>query len=429
MLLFHLLFQGRHPFAGRYADGEMPIERAIAESRFAYGANNAAVGMSAPPATLALGSFGAQIAELFERAFAAPGGAERPAAIEWIEPLQKLETELAACNLRPRHFHPRDARCCWCSIEEKSGARLFDDDQVATAESTAVTARQLWEAIEGVRAPPPVTELPPQSLENFLAADSAKEVFMQLAAAVADKVPIFAVAGLFLAIQLFPDWGFLVGSVIGAAVYVGAKVFKRRFTRFRALARAEWNRAIANWKALSSAKEFFRARANLEEWHRALLSVDERLIMELDKVRLYHEPRQRQAFLDGFNLEDSMLLSVTHEEIAALQERGIRSAYDVIRQSHSLFRVVQSTGLGELRRWAEQCGAQFRFDPREAGYRASVEAIEANFREQRQTAIDALRRGPEVLAATRDEIQVARARAEGDLQQVREKMRRMRESA
>ena len=36
--LFHLLFQGRHPYAGIYADGEMPIERAIAESRFAYGA-------------------------------------------------------------------------------------------------------------------------------------------------------------------------------------------------------------------------------------------------------------------------------------------------------------------------------------------------------------------------------------------------------
>ena len=41
VLIFHLLFQGRHPFAGVYADGEMPLERAIAESRFAYGAHAA----------------------------------------------------------------------------------------------------------------------------------------------------------------------------------------------------------------------------------------------------------------------------------------------------------------------------------------------------------------------------------------------------
>ena len=40
---------GRHPFAGRYVDGEMPIERAIAESRFAYGALRQSRGMSAPP--------------------------------------------------------------------------------------------------------------------------------------------------------------------------------------------------------------------------------------------------------------------------------------------------------------------------------------------------------------------------------------------
>ena len=37
VLLFHLLFMGRHPFAGRFHGvGEMPIEKAIAESRFAY---------------------------------------------------------------------------------------------------------------------------------------------------------------------------------------------------------------------------------------------------------------------------------------------------------------------------------------------------------------------------------------------------------
>lgn len=38
VLIFHLLFQGRHPFAGRSLGGQdVPIETAIAEYKFCYG--------------------------------------------------------------------------------------------------------------------------------------------------------------------------------------------------------------------------------------------------------------------------------------------------------------------------------------------------------------------------------------------------------
>jgi hypothetical protein len=52
VLLFHLLFVGRHPFAGRFhGAGEMPIERAIAESRFAYARESKRTQMTQPPFT------------------------------------------------------------------------------------------------------------------------------------------------------------------------------------------------------------------------------------------------------------------------------------------------------------------------------------------------------------------------------------------
>ena len=52
VLIFHLLFMGRHPFAGRYlGKGEMPIERAIAESRFAYSHDTGRTQMAPPPYT------------------------------------------------------------------------------------------------------------------------------------------------------------------------------------------------------------------------------------------------------------------------------------------------------------------------------------------------------------------------------------------
>src|SRR5688572_26014849 len=105
VLLFHLLYLGRHPFAGKHADGEMPIERAIAESRFVYGSNAEHFGMTPPPGTLPLESFGDRIAQLFELAFAAPSETPRPSAGHWVEALQALESELVSCADAPIHFH------------------------------------------------------------------------------------------------------------------------------------------------------------------------------------------------------------------------------------------------------------------------------------------------------------------------------------
>ena len=74
VLIFHLLFMGRHPFAGRYlGQGEMPIERAIAETRFAYSHDNSRTQMAPPPYTPPIEMVGPAMTGLFERAFHADG--------------------------------------------------------------------------------------------------------------------------------------------------------------------------------------------------------------------------------------------------------------------------------------------------------------------------------------------------------------------
>ena len=85
--LFHLLFMGRHPFAGRFLGaGEMPIEKAIAECRFAYSRDARRTKMAPPPFTPPLAVAGPATTELFERAFhpmVASGG--RPTAEDWVK--------------------------------------------------------------------------------------------------------------------------------------------------------------------------------------------------------------------------------------------------------------------------------------------------------------------------------------------------------
>ena len=67
VLLFYLLYMGRHPYAGRYSgSGEMSPERFIAENLFAYGANRRMFGMERPPGTISLEAMGPAIAAQFE---------------------------------------------------------------------------------------------------------------------------------------------------------------------------------------------------------------------------------------------------------------------------------------------------------------------------------------------------------------------------
>lgn len=75
VLSFHLLFMGRHPFAGRYLGmGEMPIEKAILESRFAFSKKAESRQMEPPPNTFPLECASKPIANLFERAFDSQSG-------------------------------------------------------------------------------------------------------------------------------------------------------------------------------------------------------------------------------------------------------------------------------------------------------------------------------------------------------------------
>ena len=69
------LFMGRHPFAGRYlGEGDMPIEQAIREHRFAYGSEHDFAAMEQPPGTPPLDMVSPPAAELFT----APSRCRRP---------------------------------------------------------------------------------------------------------------------------------------------------------------------------------------------------------------------------------------------------------------------------------------------------------------------------------------------------------------
>jgi DNA-binding helix-hairpin-helix protein with protein kinase domain len=157
--IFQLLFMGRHPFGGRYSGGDMPLEKAIGEFRFAYSTVRS-VGMSPPPGVPTLSDFPIAIRNAFEAAFGPSGIKNRPTPREWIPLLDELRNSLRVCSANSLHqYPPTAAECPWCRMEERFLVPLFLPTITAVDLDSAKgpiigDILVIWGAIEAVRPPP-----------------------------------------------------------------------------------------------------------------------------------------------------------------------------------------------------------------------------------------------------------------------------------
>jgi DNA-binding helix-hairpin-helix protein with protein kinase domain len=128
LLIFHLLFMGRHPFAGVFTGpGDMPIESNIKEFRYAYAKDHKARGLLPPrlsinPRLVA----GSQLVELFENDFTQIGAIRgRTTSGEWFKALTIQRRRLKRCDFNQNHVYDSSiGTCVWCTLEA-SGLEFF----------------------------------------------------------------------------------------------------------------------------------------------------------------------------------------------------------------------------------------------------------------------------------------------------------------
>jgi DNA-binding helix-hairpin-helix protein with protein kinase domain len=161
VLLFQILFMGRHPFSGRYqGSGDMPLERAIGEYRFAYSAQAAAAKMLPPPGAPLLTDFPLYIGQAFESAFGRAGSTGRPTAAQWVPLLESLEKELIVCAADSTHHHVQGKPCPWCRMEHSNpGFIAFISAPTGVFVPTYVNISEIAAIIRGVQDPGPTPNL------------------------------------------------------------------------------------------------------------------------------------------------------------------------------------------------------------------------------------------------------------------------------
>ncbi|MFM7447011.1 MAG: hypothetical protein ACKO24_00230 [Leptolyngbyaceae cyanobacterium] len=157
VIIFQLLFMGRHPFAGRYlGSGDMSIERAIQEYRFAFGSHASTKQMAPPPNTLDLRVCTLPVAQLFERAFGEEGTYKenRPKAEDWVNQLDVLRSELRSCNQNGVHkYHKGLSSCPWCALENVSGTVYFLTYTSSGSSQSKFNLEDIWSEIQLIKIP------------------------------------------------------------------------------------------------------------------------------------------------------------------------------------------------------------------------------------------------------------------------------------
>ena len=367
VLLFHLLYMGRHPFAGRY-DGsdEMPIERAIEEYRFAYGADRRANRMERPPGTIPLEAMGADIAEQFEQAFSRAGAEGRPDARAWIGALERLASGLRLCEAANWHHYPGTLVACpWCGVEETTGARLFGPKLAAEPFGDVIDLEAILREIGTIDGPGPDPALPSERPWKP------------------------------------PEGAGLPGR---AARWVRAAGLRRGGGRQdRAVAQVaatrtkdEWERTLVLWRRQASQAAFEAHRRRVSEACAELEAFPGERSRRLQRLEAEREARQFQRYLDRYRIDRANINRIGPSRTAMLASYGIETAADVDRRRILSIPGFTRTLAGDLIRWSSGLSRGFRYNPNEPVDRRDIEAMDRELAARRAELVSRVEQAPGV---------------------------------
>jgi DNA-binding helix-hairpin-helix protein with protein kinase domain len=424
LLCFHLLFMGRHPFAGRYqGKGDMPIERAIREYRFAFGRHAITRQMEPPPHTLLFAALPVAVADLFERAFAPPKLTQgRPSARDWLRALEQLGAELHACGRNGAHKYPRSLRDCpWCALEQTSGTVFFvlPERSLAAdlvgAGSPDFDLDQVWSRIqaaappddEAMPAPAPRTPIVPTPLPDPLRRVQRGNALKAAAIIGAALVAIF--------IQWRLSWLWLpLAAAAWSLLRDGAvhrEVQRRRLALFAA--RQELTDVRAAWNQRATGQPFaarLRDLRDLRDRHRNLTAA-----LQQDLQRLETDQRQIQlrAFLESHFIDAAQIPGILTTDRMALESYGIETAADVTAEA---LNAVPGFGqrLGRQRAaallaWRQDLERRFRHDPRQGPDPTAIANLRRQYIQERLRIERELLAAPDELAKIKTDILKQRA--------------------
>jgi DNA-binding helix-hairpin-helix protein with protein kinase domain len=406
VLCFHLLFMGRHPFAGVYSGREdMPIEKAIESFRFAFGKHAASKGMSPPPNSVTMDIVSPQVASLLERAFSESGAHPhgRPKAREWVGMLDYLKHNLRTCGQEPMHkYFGGLTGCPWCVLERQSGVLFFIGIITTPTGQTVFNLVFVWQRILSIPSP---GEAPAIDPGQFGATPTPLPQKIQNARTMAIVKKTCAVVIVIGTLAVYPG-AFIIAFTIGLILFfAGANDAVERRARQTALndAQSKWNEVEQRWGREAGDGVFKQKHQELARLKSQHESLDTEYAQEKQKLQGTIRERQLLKFLERFFIDDHKIPNIESGRKAMLASFGIETAADIDPRRVRRIKGFGESLTGELVRWRKSLESRFVFDPSKGIDPADMAALTQKLRQRKAQIEGALQAGPELLNQVRAE--------------------------
>lgn len=390
VLVFQLLVQGCHPFAGVPRDGRArTIEEAITERLYAY-STRGRTAVAPPPGRMSVGSLG-ELSQLFERAFTGTG---RPTASDWMQALKRTSQRLRSCRTNPRHLYPSDHGSCHLCELPRDPLPSSGHAPHRQAGTTAIPIADLIREAGSIARPPTLSSLCRQSRPTAaerVIPDTSK-AWSELKPAPSDASGDDPMSGLVgcagvatvLLLCVYPPAS-LVGIIVVGILFAIASVRERDRKAARTVALDQFQKqrtalldqyapirdaarraAQALEEAESQADAFERQFTgelkSLEDSIRGLRNwltkSDASLKRRLATAAITYQNKLRKDHLDRQIIARSSIAGIGPSRKAVLASFGIETASDVEEQ-----RIRRIPGFGphlakQLMRWRNDCAAR-----------------------------------------------------------------------
>ena len=400
LLLFHLLFGGRHPYSGTplYSGTEHPLETNIQGFRYAYSRDAHHRGIAPPPRAIDISLVPPSMILMFDRAFTEKGvNASRPTATQWVVALDELRSHLKKCHATSMHIYPDHLGLCpWCQLERQDVIYFA----YVGAYEKAVTDDQLvaktWASIDTIISPPQLSFPAIANLATIprpLPKDNRHKGSInasRLVLCVSAIVALLIFPGAWLII-LLTSW--LLWNKIGTTESMLRKEEKKRRTSAEKVAALAFNALIEKVHRETTTADVEHMKTSLKRLHdeyQALQYAEKKAIENLHKTEL---DRQKQKFLTKFFIETADIPGLGTTRKSALRAFGIKTAADLNQH-----RIRQVSGFGEvltyaLISWRTSCEHRFVFRPSIATAQAEKNLVCQQFIPQKTALVNALVKG------------------------------------
>jgi DNA-binding helix-hairpin-helix protein with protein kinase domain len=364
ILIFQLLFLGRHPFAGiNHTTEDIGEEIAIQRHLFAYSIRNQQKLITPPKDSFDINSLPDIITQLFHDAFES---VNRPLPAQWIVATNQLLQQMSTCSRSKLHTFPgKLINCPWCEFREKRNILYFIDDLHAAQSSIHSDFDRFIQgfAVEPVYFPEPDLSIPAQPLAtpqhtNRLKKYETQQLIISLILGFAavlvfivSTIGGFVVLGLAAFIYMGMPWNWYLQSEL--------KKYKEKHQELS----QQLNRAVNSYKSTQDLEQYNQHGKRIVQMIAQYTEVPKNIHIKkrMEEERIYNQ--QLHAYLQQFKLQDHAIPGFGANRKQALYHAGITSASDISKLGS-----IKVQGIGPkyeqlLLSWQRQMASGFIYYP------------------------------------------------------------------